>query len=225
MLTVEYCGKFGSIVETENAIYIFDYTVGRLPSRYLLSNKPKTFFLSRNDLDHYSESIVSFDLPVIAAYDFESNRLKNTMLVSPGDSVHLGYARIYALPCTRRGVSYIIKERNHQFFFGGDFNLWHWPNMFSDVQVHDEFVRYYSVLKEITNHGYFDLAMMTVDPIMHVDYDRGARELIHKIRPHFFMPLNFDSNRKIESFYLWSKALEDTTVITPVHQNEVVTLK
>lgn len=212
MINLEYCGINGIIMETDNCIYVFDYTVGELPSHYLISKKRKIFIVSRNALEHYSDSILSYKFPIIASYDFESLRLPNAQLVSPFDTVHLGFAKISVLPTTRRGVGYMIQERNQTIFFGGDFNLWHWPNMYSESQVHEEFVRFYGVIKQIKNYAPLTLAIMGVNPVMKVDMARGAREFIAMIKPENFVPIAYKDVKQIEAFELWSKTQNDSKV-------------
>lgn len=213
MLKLEYCGLNGVIVETKDCIYVMDYTVGELPSHYLISNKPKIFLVSRNSIEHFSSSILSYKFPIIASYDFESERFEGLQIVSPFDTLHLGFSKISVLPTTRRGVCYVVKERDQTFFFGGDFNLWHWPNMYSETQVHEEFLRFYSVIKEIKKFSPLHLAIMSVNPIMKVDMARGAREFIAMIKPKNFMPIAYKDVKSIEVFELWSKTQLDSNVL------------
>ena len=221
MLTLEYCDQNGVVIETGQGIYIFDYTRGALPSHYLLSNKPKLFIVSRNDTNHYTASLPNYKLPIVASYDFQSMGLNDAWIMKAHDTLHCGFAKIVALPTTRRGLCYVIKEKDRTFFFGGDFNLWHWPNLFNEDQVHEEFLKYYAILKQIQTHAPFDVMVSCINPIMPVDTDRGARELIQMIKPHFFMPIGFQSPHRIEPFALWAQSLRDVTVLIPKGENTV----
>lgn len=220
MLTYEYCGKFGCVIETNNAIYIFDYTEGTLPSRYLISNKPKWMIVSRNNHEHYSESIHSYKIPTIYSYDFQSEKINKEILMEPGDSVHLGYATIHAHPTTRRGLCFSVVERKNRFYYGGDFNLWHWPNMFSEQQVVEEFHRFHRCLKSIKLKGPYDLAAMVTSSIMTVDSYRGAREFIQMIEPNVFAPLDIDDDARLETFALWVKSQQNTRLIEDLGKNK-----
>ncbi len=222
MLNVEYCGLNGIIVETEVAIYILDYTIGELPSHYLMSKKPKQFIVSRNAIEHFSDSIESYHFPIITSYDFKSMKLKGSLIMDPYDTLHLGYAIIHALPTTRRGLCFIIKESNKTFFYGGDFNLWHWPNMYSEAQVHEEFIRYYALLKEVQKFGTINLAAMAINPVMRVDMARGAREFIQLIQPENFIPIAFKNTDDLKSFELWALTQDKVKTWIPSRNNEMM---
>lgn len=222
MLNVEYCGLNGMIVETDVAIYIFDYTIGELPSHYLMSKKPLHFLVSRNDVEHFSKSIESYHFPIITSYDFQSMKLKDSTIMEPYDTLHLGYSIIHALPTTRRGLCFIIKETKNTLFFGGDFNLWHWPNMYSEAQVHEEFIKFYTILKEVQKHGSIDLAIMGVNPVMRVDMGRGAREFIQLIQPKNFIPIAFKNKDDLKNFELWALTQDGVKTWIPSNGNEML---
>lgn len=225
MFTLEYCSQNGVIVETDEGIYIFDYTQGTLPSHYLLSKKRKLFLVSRNDAQHYTAALPNYKLPIVASYDFQSMGLHDAWILKAHDTLHFGSVKISALPTTRRGLCYVLEEREKTIFFGGDFNLWHWPNLFNEDQVHEEFLKYYAILKEIQALAPFDLALSCVNPMMPVDTDRGARELIQMIKPRVFMPIGFQEHQRIETFGMWGQSLSDTRVVIPKGENTVFNLE
>lgn len=214
MIKVERCGKYGIVLETESAVYILDFSEGTLPSHYLMNSKPKLFLVSRRDTMHYSESITSYHFPILASYDFKGIEGEGVHIMNAGDFMHLGYAKVRAFTSTRRGLVYVIEEGTIRILLGGDLNLWHWPDRFSDDQIQEAILRYYGVLYQLRSLGPYDLALTAIDPVMQVDTDRASRELITALKPKVFIPTGYRKSLEIETFVLWSKSQNETRVIS-----------
>lgn len=213
LVKIERCGAYGVVIETDKAVYICDYSNGTLPSQYLINSKPKMFLISRRDVNHYSKSIESYYFPIVASYDFSGMVKNHYRIMNPGDSLHVGYSKIRALASTRRGLIYVIEEDGMRILFGGDLNLWHWPDMYSEIQTQEAILRFYGVLHSLSKIGTYDLSFIAIDPIMRVDTDRSAREIVNVLKPKVFIPIGYKVREDVEPFYMWSKSQEHTEIV------------
>ncbi len=150
-MRVTYIDHSGFLVETESAVFLFDYYKGKLPA--FPAHKPLFIFASHKHPDHFSFKI--FDLyghPGEVAYIFGNDiKLSERYLqrhnidptvkekihrMSPhtelglplqGDKGNRGEAvLIHTLKSTDAGAAFYVREGNIRIYHGGDLNWWHW---------------------------------------------------------------------------------------------------
>lgn len=220
-MRVEYINHSGYVVETECAIYIFDYVEGVLPSRYLRSEKPTFFFVSHHHADHYSPAIYRFNKTVILSSDINVAPYNNVFMMSEGDMMHLGFAKIYAFGSTDAGISFVVEEANVKFFFAGDLNDWHWKDDSSIKEAKEATHAFHLNMKQVIEYAPFDVVMFPVDARMGTDYDQGAKYAIEHLKPSAFFAMHFWDIAQIQSFIDWSQNLKKTQCFFPRHNNKV----
>ncbi|QIK70482.1 metal-dependent hydrolase [Erysipelothrix sp. HDW6C] len=220
MLNVEYINHCGYIVETDNAVYVFDYVEGQVPARYLMSHKPTYFFVTTAESHHYTDAIFSYRKPVFLSYDVLASPFNNVYKMDVGDTFHTGFATIHVLKTTREGVCYLIKEKDKTILHGGDLNNWHWSSMSNKQEINEEETAYELALEQFQNIGKIDVMMFSIDPRMGEDYDKGARRIVELLRPQFFFPMHFgDNSSDLNEFYEWSNGVEDCKFFKPNYTN------
>lgn len=220
-MRVEYINHSGYVVETECAIYIFDYVEGVLPSRYLRSEKPTFFLVSHHHADHYSPAIYRFNKTIILSSDIEVAPYNNVFMMSEGDMIHLGFAKIYAFGSTDAGISFVVEEENVKIFFAGDLNDWHWKEDSSIKEANEATHAFRQALKGVTQHAPFDVVIFPVDARLGLDYDQGAKYAIEQLKPRYFFAMHFWDRSQIQSFIDLSLSLKKPQCFFPRHNNKV----
>lgn len=151
-MKITYLYHSGFLVETESAIFLFDYYKGKLPS--FPKEKPLIIFASHKHRDHFDFKIFDFqDHPGGVAYVFGNDiKLSENYLQRRGinpavqEKIHRmsphkelilplkgkgaeGEERhiiIHTLKSTDAGVAFYVKTENERLYHGGDLNWWHW---------------------------------------------------------------------------------------------------
>lgn len=219
MVNVEYINNAGYVVETEKAVYIFDYVEGLLPSRYLYSEKETFFFVTSRHRNHYNESIYSYGKTVILSSDILVSPYRNVFMMEPGDEIHLGFAKVRTYESTGGGVCYFIQEGDLKILHAGSLNNWHWKDTFTPAESRFETHRFHEILQEIAVYAPIDILMFTLEPSMGEDFDCGAREALDLLQPLCFFPIKtkHDDSR----FFNWAMSRPITTCYEPKHDNQV----
>lgn len=224
-MQVEYINHSGYIIETDQAVYVSDYVEGILPAHYLRCGKPLVFMVSNSDERHYSDTIYSYNKTVIIPHDVSVVLYDKLFIMSEGDELHLGFAKIYALPSSQEGLSYLIVEDNKKIFIAGGLNDWHYQDRLGKKQSDYYSEKFRVAMHEVIKYGPFDLMIFPVNPTIGTNYDAGARYAIVSCAPkHFFVSQRPFSN-SIDTFVEWCNSLKETKLYLPKHENKVFKLE
>lgn len=220
MINVEYLDVFGYVVETEQAIYVFDYTKGQLPSHYLLSKKPLYFFVSRDDIKHYSTSIFSYRKPVFMHHDIKGPSQDDIFRISNGDTLYLGRTKITVLQVSRQGLAFVIKEPGLAIFYAGDLNHKLWRPLGVEKEDLNTEILLSQFLERIEQYKPFDIAFTAVNPNVSVNPDATARRIIQSLEPSCFFPMDFeDKPERISRLLEWGATVKNLTIYQPLYAN------
>lgn len=219
-MRVEYIDNNGYIIETNKAVYVFNYVEGLLPSTYLRSPKPLVFFVSNGGKEYYSESIYAYKKTIIYSKDIQQDPYNKVFKMYPGDNIHLGFAKVYAHGSNRDGLIYIVKEDDVSFLVAGSFNNWHYQEFASEQRVQIETSYFLEVLKSISDFKPFDMIFFPVNPDIGYNYDYGAKRAVSMLEPKHFFPTQFKRNALITDFMTWAENKKDTKFYFPKYTNQ-----
>lgn len=218
-MKVEYLDNNGYLIETDKAIYVFDFVEGLLSASYLRKQKPMLFFVSNQSPEHYSMGIDVYRKTIVYSYDIPQEPLSKVFKMYPKDMLHLGFAKVYAEDTTRDGVSYIIKEEDKTFIIAGNLNNWHYQEFSSDKRVELETERFLACIQELKCYENPDVLIFPVNPELGFNYAHGAKKAVRSLKPKHFFPTQFKRLRNIEEFIKWSET-SDTRFHFPKYNNE-----
>lgn len=206
MTTVTYLDHSGFVLETGDAILVFDYY--RDPSHALhkiLDRNPSlsvTFFASHHHQDHFNPGI--FELAqnhrrtYVLSNDIAAQRVPSDLNVqgmSHGDVVEdvPGCKRIKAYGSTDQGVSfYVMLNDGTTVFHAGDLNLWHWKDENTPQRVVAASRSFNKVLNEIASEvTAIHICMFPVDPRQGTDFAQGAQKFVDTVTVDYFLPMHF----------------------------------
>lgn len=219
-MRVEYIDNNGYIIETEKAVYVFDFVDGLLPATYFRKTKPLIFFVSNNNQEYYSEGIYSYKKTVIYAYDIPQDPYNKVFKVFPGEMIHLGFAKVFAEGTTRDGVTFIIQEDDKTMIHAGNLNNWHYQEFASEKRVEIETEHFLSCVKELEKYGDIDVLIFPVNSDVGYNYDHGAKRASRILKPKHFFPTQFRRTNNIEEFMNWTKGEDMTTYHFPKYNNQ-----
>ncbi len=220
MINVEYLDVFGYVIETEQAIYVFDYTKGQLPSKYLLSKKPLYFFVSRDDVKHYSSSILSYRKPIFMHEEIKTSPQDDVFKIANGDTLFLGKTKVNVLQVSRQGLAFIIKEPNLSIFYAGDLNHKLWRPLGVEKEDLNTEILLSQFLERIEPYKPIDVALASVNPNISMNYDATARRIIQTLEPRYFFPMDFeDKPSRISDFIKWGDSVRSVKIFQPLYAN------
>ncbi len=220
VLRVEYINNNGYIVETDKAVYVFDFVDGFLPATYLRKNKPLIFFVTNGDKEHYSQSIYSYRKTVIFAYDILQEPYNKVFKMYPNEMIHLGFAKVYTRPTTRDGVVYIIKEDDKTIIHAGNLNNYHYQEFSSAKRVELETQNFNECLNGLREFENPDILIAPVNPVIGFNYEYGAKRSTRVLNPKHFFPTQFRRYSEISSFVTFGEAEEGTEFHFPKYNNQ-----
>lgn len=219
-MKIEYISNNGYIVETDKAVYVFDFVDGLLPSSYFRKEKPFIFFVSNNNAEYYSQGIYFYRKTVIYSFDIPQDPYNQVFKMSPGDMVHLGFAKVHAFSSTREGVSYLIEEDDHKIFHAGSLNNWHYQDNYSEKRVQMETENFLGIIDSLKAYLPIDVMIFPVNASLGYNYDHGAKRVVRLLKPKHFFPTQFNRVSLIEEFVNWAANEKETKFYFPKYTNE-----
>lgn len=176
----------------DGSCYVYDHLLRREGPLYV--------FASHFHPDHFNPEILTWkaekpDIVYLLSRDILKHRRAKEgdgHFLRVGDVFQDDILRVKAFGSTDVGVSFLLDLGGKKIFHAGDLNNWHWLDESTPGEVKDAESRYLkeiSRLEEETDH--LDLAMFPVDPRLGTDFDRGARQLVDRIRIRIFVPMHF----------------------------------
>src|SRR5690554_1089971 len=220
-VSVEYIHHSGYVVETKDAILIFDFVAGNLPRHYLESNKSVIFFVTHSHEDHYNPGIFNYKKQVIVSDDVRIPTGKNALIVKENDSLIIEGMPVSVFGSTDLGVSFLVKTSEATVFHAGDLNHWHWKEESTQDEIDIATFQFLNILEDIKGNT-IDIAMFPVDPRMKKDFDSGARVFIQELKPTCFFAMHYSDAKQLEPFRKWSENQKVSKIFIPSKDNEKV---
>ena len=224
-MRVEYIDNNGYVIETEKAVYVFNFVDGLLPGTYFRNNKPLIFFVSNGNREYYSEGIYSYKKTVIFSYDILQEPYQKVFKMYPNEMIHLGFAKVYAYGTTREGVVYVVKEDDKTFIDAGNLNNWHYQEFSTTKRVEMETENFLSTLMELEGHSNPDVLIFPVNAEIGYNYDHGAKRAVRILKPKHFFPTQYERLSRINEFINWTETEENTQFHFPKYNNQIFEVK
>lgn len=189
----------------DGSCYVYDHLLRREGPLYV--------FASHFHPDHFNPEILTWkaekpDIVYLLSRDILKHRRAKEgdgHFLRVGEVFQDDILRAKAFGSTDVGVSFLLDLEDKKIFHAGDLNNWHWLDESTPAEVKDAEGRYLKEigrLREETDH--LDLAMFPVDPRLGTDFDRGARQLVDRLRIRIFVPMHFwempDKTRIVEPY-------------------------
>lgn len=231
-MKVTYIYHSGFLVETEPAVFLFDYYKGELPA--FPEDKPLIVFASHKHKDHFAFKIFDLaDRPGEVAYVFgndiklSENYLKrhginpavkekihrmspHTVLSLPVDGKEEETVRIHTLKSTDAGVAFYVKAGNTRIYHGGDLNWWYWEGETEDFHKEQETVykaeiAYLRELLKKEGKSKLDAAFLPLDPRLQQAYSYGMDYFLSQIPVKEVFPMHMWDDYGVVDRYLESR--------------------
>ncbi|MDE6391922.1 MAG: MBL fold metallo-hydrolase [Muribaculaceae bacterium] len=185
MVKITYVWHDCFVVETESAMFVFDYwldadgTPAEMPEVLASADRDKTVYVlvSHGHKDHYNPAVFSWvaafrDVRYVVSRDV-MKRIRHVVSATsvysgpkvdpecvsalrPGERFSAGGVVIAAFPSTDIGNSYIVEADGHRFFHAGDLNAWIWKDESTEAEVRKAMGDYRACLRDI--RAYLDHA-------------------------------------------------------------------
>lgn len=201
-MKITYIHHSGYLVETEQALLLFDYVGGPLPA--LAPEKDLVVLVSHRHPDHFMPEI--FDLVsahpntrFVISDDIWQNRIpeEHTFRVEftdPDDLTRLTDGAgidVYTFKSTDEGVAFLVQTEGKTIYHAGDLNDWRWPGETKAWNNHMA-ANYRKELEKIRNAGYRpDIAMIPLDGRQEEWFYLGLDEFMQTVGADRVFPMHF----------------------------------
>lgn len=214
-MSVEYINDYGYIVETKQAVYVFDYVDGRLPSIYLRNDKPLLFFVSNKNQAHFSDSVFNYGKTVIFSYDVALAPYSKAFKMKSDDTIHLGFAKVVTIKNPKGGLCFVVKESDRHIFYGSDLNLYQVKGRSNPTPAYEKEL-FFNTIQSIKKHGPFDIAILEVNDKLKEHYMEGPKYFLNHCEVTHLFPTHFDG---LDEFETYIKEETKTTLHIPKFTN------
>ncbi len=179
------------VAESQEDIYIFDYYQGELPE--LARDKKIRVFASHAHYDHYNKKIFNLladypDVTYVLSEDITDIPARfngQLQIVAAGQQYQLDGLTVRTLRSTDEGVAFIIEAKQHNIYYAGDLNWWHWEGE-ADSWNADMAAAYKRAMAELEG-SHFTVAFVPVDGRLGAAYSWGLAEFMkHAEADHIF---------------------------------------
>ena len=238
-MKVSYIYHSGFLVETDSAVFLFDYYKGNLPT--FPDDKPLIVFASHKHPDHFDFKIFNLqNHPGGVTYVFGNDIKLNenylqrrgvnpavkekihrmsphtelTLPLKGGTGDNAETVTIHTLKSTDAGAAFYVKAGNVRIYHGGDLNWWHWEGeskAFNRQQecVYKEEIDYLQKLLE--GKAELDVAFVPLDPRLKEAYCLGMDYFLSHIPVKEVFPMHmWDDYDVIKRYLNHCKEREDT---------------
>ena len=217
MITATYIYHSGFLVETPEALLIFDYwkDPAKVASRIQNSDKPLYVLISHHHKDHLNREvfswrrasgnihfIISKDVFKFCRYQLREHTTYNGVkpdpqtvhILSPGEKYTDSNISIKAYDSTDTGNSWVVTTKcGKRIFHAGDLNAWTWKDESSEAEWKADLKKYTVILETIASENRaIDLAMFPVDSRIGTDWFAGAKLFLEAIDVKMFLPMHFE---------------------------------
>lgn len=211
MVRVTYLGHSGFLVETMEALLLFDYYIGELPG--LPQDKPLFVFVSHRHGDHFNPEIFKLAKTHSQVTYLLSHDIRLTPLhmrrwgVEPEETERIrslkaretyeipGLGTVETLKSTDEGVAFLVTAQGRTIFHAGDLNWWLWKgedkgwlgNMTANFQREIQRIQG----REI------DLAFLPLDDRQEEWFYKGMDWYLRSCRVRWAFPMHFWKDRSV----------------------------
>lgn len=201
-MTITYIHHSGFLVETEQALLLFDYVEGPLPE--LTPDKDLIVFASHRHQDHFSTEIFKLAkthprIRFVLSDDIWQNRVPerincHTEFVDPGKVLRLpdgGGICITAFKSTDEGVAFMVETGGRTIYHAGDLNNWRW-NGETLAWNNNISANYKRELERIHSQGFCpDVAMVPLDGRQEDLFYLGIDQFMRTVGAGTVFPMHF----------------------------------
>ncbi len=206
MMTIDYLGHSGFVVETDTAILLFDYYQGDLS---LLDRKPPEkplyAFVSHAHADHFNPKIFTLmkgkrPVKYILSFDLEGNAAvkkdAETVFTDADKAYEIdGLGTVQTLLSTDEGVAFLVSTADGTFFHAGDLNWWDWPG--EDPEWLSEQKTVFQREIGMLAGKHIDVAFVVLDERLEENYAKGMSWFLSVCCPAYVLPMHFWKDRRI----------------------------
>lgn len=216
-MKLTYIFHSGFVLETEQAILVFDYWMDpcSVMEGVLRSEKPLYVFSSHFHEDHFSRAIFEWkkrkeNVTYILSKDIlrhkRATKEEADAWMGKGASWSDENVSVKALGSTDIGVSWVVEIEGKRIFHAGDLNNWYArflpeavPGQTIYSEEFEEYInpiahekQYLGELKDIRKVADgFDIVMFPVDSRIGNGYTLGGRQFIERFKVGLFVPMHF----------------------------------
>ena len=201
-MTITYIHHSGYLLETEQALLLFDFVEGALPP--LDPAKDLFVFVSHRHEDHFSPKI--FDLAAthprirfILSDDIWQNKVPDHLhglawFMDPGKVLEWkegGGLRVTAFKSTDEGVAFMVETGGYTIYHAGDLNNWRWNG--EDLAWNNNMsTNYRRELEKIKTSGFHpDVAMVPLDGRQEDLFYLGLDDFMRTVGAEMVFPMHF----------------------------------
>ena len=200
MMKVTYIGHSGFLVETADALFLFDYYKGTIPQ---MNPEKKLFvFVSHRHHDHYNEDIFRLKEIVsqpryILSSDVRGSVTRqedeeNVIYMSAGEEQKIDGCYVRTLRSNDEGVAFLVRYGDQTMYHAGDLNWWHWEGESEDYNK--KMRRSYQMeINKICGEK-IDAAFVPVDPRLGEQYCFGIDCFMKRTETKQVFPMHFWGN-------------------------------
>lgn len=201
-MKITYIHHSSFMVETEGAVFLFDYFEGEIPSPE--TGKPVFIFASHRHGDHFSKNIFnlfprSSDVRYVLSDDIWRRQapeelLGKTVFLGPDEQVELtsgalGPVRIEAFKSTDEGVAFLVSVEGKVIYHAGDLNNWVWEG--EPEEDNRRMSRNFHRELDKLAGRHIDVAFMLLDPRQEKDFYLGMDDFMRRVGADVVFPMHF----------------------------------
>ncbi|MBR3358440.1 MAG: MBL fold metallo-hydrolase [Solobacterium sp.] len=203
-MIIDYLGHSGFLVETADALMLFDYERGDLGVlERKPAGKPLYVFVSHIHGDHFNPMIFTLKgrtIRYILSFDLKGDdRVPQDRDVRFVDADKIydiaGLGTVETLLSTDEGVAFLVRTKDTVLFHAGDLHWWDWPGEDPAWLQEQEtvFRREISRLSGVP----IDAAFVVLDDRLEENYAGGMMLFLELCRAKYVLPMHFWNDRSV----------------------------
>lgn len=221
MLNVNYIYNAGFLVETDDAVLLFNYTHGSV--KKINAKKPLYVFLSSCSQDHFDNDVFHLganrnDVNFLVAKDAFSQKFKmkfffkhslekktreKIIWTEPNRAYNVGNnvrVRTFSSTDTNGSVAYLVETRDGNIFHAGYLNDWSWPGSPDEMNIRSKKLFEQEVQKLRNVH--INVAFLFLNSLQENMYADGFDYMMRNVDIDEVYPMNFKDDKKIIDFLI-----------------------
>lgn len=208
-MKVTYLYHSGFSVEYQNAVFIFDYYKGELPS--LKKDAEIYVFVSHAHKDHFRKSIFEWrkqykKIYFVLSDDIPKYEETDCFTIGPDQEAVVGEVKIRTLRSTDEGVAFLIYYRDKVIYHAGDLNWWHWEGESSQFNKKMK-QNYRQEIQKLSNEK-IDLAFVVLDPRQERQAFWGIEYFLEHVHADAVYPMHMWEDYEVIERFLSQKKTE-----------------
>ena len=230
VMTIDYIGHSGFLVETDRALFLFDYFRGGLSLLDGRSGeKPLFVFVSHAHPDHFNPDIFSLsairsNVKYLLSFDLRND----PSIPADADAMYLdadadytipGLGRVRTLLSTDEGVAFLADTGKETIFHAGDLHWWDWPG--EDPEWLSGQKRVFQSEVAMLAGTRPDIAFLVLDDRLEEHYAEGMAWFLSVCAPAYALPMHYSPDSGVVERFLaeWDPANCGTKILNTENQN------